>query len=125
RAVLLDDRWASVREDLVRMWTAGADEAAALAGAVTVVDAAIAAQARWWQDRAERAGRTELAGHYAAIAQAPAAADTPGAWTGEVAVVTGASRGSIAAAVVGDLLGGGAAAGQTTSSRRAGATREG
>ena len=49
RAVLLDDRWASVREDFARVWI-GDDEARerSFAG----LDEAASAQAGWWLDRA-------------------------------------------------------------------------
>ncbi|MDO7868025.1 type I polyketide synthase [Nocardioides jiangxiensis] len=95
RAVLLDDRWASAREDLARI-AIGDDLDVDLTGAGPVV----AAQARWY-------GLEDAA---AAAESAPA-----GAWADEVAVVTGASNGSIAAAVVGDLLAGGATVIATTS----------
>lgn len=95
RALLLDDRWASVREDLARI-AAGDEVEVDLTGAGPVV----AAQARWY-------GLNDLAD---AALEAPA-----GQWAGEVAVVTGASNGSIAAAVVAELLAGGATVVATTS----------
>ncbi|TCJ29406.1 type I polyketide synthase [Nocardioides jejuensis] len=95
RALLLDDRWASVREDLARI-AIGDGLDVDLAGAGPVV----AAQARWY-------GLDDIA---AVAESAPA-----GVWADEVAVVTGASNGSIAAAVVGDLLAGGATVIATTS----------
>ena len=96
RAVLLDDRWASAREDVARI-AAGEDLRVDLTGAGEVV----AAHARWY-------GLDELARQ--------AEDTTPGAWADEVAVVTGAGRGSIASAVVGRLLSGGATVVVTTSS---------
>jgi fatty acid synthase len=96
RAVLLDDRWASAREDVVRI----------AAGQAVDVDftgagSSVAEIARWFglADIAEAAG-----------------SDAPGAWADDVAVVTGASDGSIAASVVADLLRGGATVVATTSS---------
>ncbi len=96
RAVLLDDRWASLREDLTRV-ALGEEVVADFTGAGEV----IAAQARWL-DLPEVAD--------AALRPAPAT------WADDVAVVTGASQGSIAAAVVADLLAGGATVVATTSS---------
>ena len=96
RAVLLDDRWASVREDVVRI-AAGQPMKADFSAAGPEV----AAMARWF-------GLTDIA--------EAAASEEPGAWSEEVAVVTGASAGSIAASVVADLLRGGATVVATTSS---------
>lgn len=95
RAVLLDDRWASAREDVARV-AAGESLAAEVTGAGPVV----AAQARWY-------GLDDLA--------AQAEDTSKGVWADEVAVVTGASKGSIAAAIVEDLLAGGATVVATTS----------
>jgi fatty acid synthase len=95
RAVLLDDRWASAREDVARVATGQLAEAA-----VTGAGPIVAAQARWL-------GLDVLAKQ--------AEDTTKGAWADEVAVVTGASKGSIAAAIVEDLLAGGATVVATTS----------
>ena len=108
RAVLLDDRWASVREDLARIWTG--DDAVRTRSFAGLDDAALA-QAAWWLDRA-RTERADLVGFYE---DAVAAADQQGTWADDVAVVTGAAPGSIAGAVVGDLLRGGATVVATTS----------
>jgi fatty acid synthase len=109
RAVLLDDRWASAREDLARiaLGELAADEVL-LAGAGEVV----ATQARWWAGRTDDAALRE---QLERIAE-QALDTTPGRWADDVAVVTGASRGSIAASVVGELLAGGATVVATTSS---------
>ncbi|GAB3663875.1 type I polyketide synthase [Nocardioides korecus] len=108
RAVLLDDRWASVREDLARAWT-GDEEVRTRS--FTGLDAAAQAQARWWLDRA-RAERADLVPFYdEAISAATGARE----WIDDVAVVTGAAPGSIAGAVVADLLRGGATVVATTS----------
>ncbi|MGN0099658.1 MAG: acyltransferase domain-containing protein, partial [Dietzia sp.] len=114
RAVLLDDRWASAREDLARLWTASdvpADTAEAFRGAGEIV----AEQARWWAARATDARRDALAATYLEISER-AAEEFVGEYAGDVAVVTGAGKGSIAAAVTGRLLAGGATVVATTSS---------
>ncbi len=117
KAVLIDDRWASAREDLARLWLC---DDGSLPGE-TVIEGyvgaaeAVAAQAAWWRDRAMREGRSALAGIYAAIGEAASSDADPGAWSSDTAVITGASRGSIAAAVAGRLLGGGATVVVTTS----------
>ncbi len=61
RAVLLDDRWASVREDFARVWV-GDDEARehSFAG----LDEAAKSQAGWWLDRASREKRDDLVSFY-------------------------------------------------------------
>ncbi|TCW26751.1 type I polyketide synthase [Dietzia cinnamea] len=114
RAVLLDDRWASAREDLARLWTASdvpADAAEAFRGAGEIV----AEQARWWAARATDARRDALATAFRQISEA-AAEEFVGEYADDVAVVTGAGKGSIAAAVTGRLLAGGATVVATTSS---------
>ncbi len=118
KAVLLDDRWASAREDLVTLWLTDEDEidtgwdrlSSRFEGAGHVV----ATQADWWRGRALAEGRLVHASLYARIA---AGADNPdtGRFSTDVAVVTGASKGSIAASVVAALLDGGACVVATTS----------
>ena len=113
RAVLLDDRWASAREDLARLWTrtdVPADVAEAFRGAGDIV----ADQARWWASRAADARRDAHAAAYREISET-AALEFVGEYSGDVAVVTGAGKGSIAAAVTGRLLAGGATVVATTS----------
>lgn len=110
KAVLLDDRWASAREDLARIWV-GDDVQASFEGTGKTV----AAQATWWAKRARAEGKAELAARYDAIAT-QANTDTTGEYSDDVAVVTGASKGSIAAGIVGQLLAGGATVVATTSS---------
>ncbi|WP_305091979.1 type I polyketide synthase [Prescottella sp. R16] len=113
KAVLIDDRWATAREDLARAWTG---EIELTAERFDGAGAAVAAHAQWWQQRAAAESRTDLAELYGRIAQvAVAPADETGQYTGEIAVVTGASKGSIAASVAGKLLGGGATVVVTTS----------
>lgn len=118
KAVLFDDRWASAREDLARLWLYDEDEidrdwqrlSERFEGAGHVVGT----QATWWQGRALAAGRNI---HAALYGRAAAGAENPGTgrYRNEVAVVTGASKGSIAASVVAQLLDGGATVIATTS----------
>ncbi|MCI4675122.1 type I polyketide synthase [Candidatus Mycolicibacterium alkanivorans] len=118
KAVLLDDRWASAREDLVKLWLADEGDIdadwARLSERFEGAGHVVATQAGWWQGKALAAGRTihaSLFGRIAAGAENPA----KGRYSDEVAVVTGASKGSIAASVVGQLLDGGATVIATTS----------
>src|SRR5271156_3760439 len=118
KAVVFDDRWASAREDLVKLWLIDDDEAnadwARLSERFEAAGHVVATQATWWQGRALAAGRQIHASLYGRIA---AGAENPdaGRYSAEVAVVTGASKGSIAASVVGKLLDGGATVIATTS----------
>ncbi|TQF67217.1 DUF1729 domain-containing protein [Rhodococcus spelaei] len=117
RAVLIDDRWATAREDLARLWIGDHATVVSVTEAdFTGAGGAVAAHADWWRKRAESEGREDLVGAYAGIAAAAAVADEePGVWADQVAVVTGASKGSIAASVAGNLLRGGATVFVTTS----------
>jgi fatty acid synthase len=118
KAVLFDDRWASAREDLAKLWLLDESEidgdwqrlSARFEGAGNVVGT----QATWWQGKALAAGRNIHASLYG---RAAAGAENPGKgrYADEVAVVTGASKGSIAASVVAQLLDGGATVIATTS----------
>ena len=118
KAVVFDDRWASAREDLVTLWLA--DEAdvdarwQSLSERFEGAGHVVATQATWWQDKALAAGRPIHASLYGRIA-AGAENPDPGPSSGEVAVVTGASKGSIAASVAARLLDGGATVIATTS----------
>ncbi|WP_034651520.1 type I polyketide synthase [Corynebacterium vitaeruminis] len=98
KAVQIDDRWASAREDLTRV-ALGEIDAADID--VTGTGEAVARQA-------EYLGLGELA----AQARETAALE----YAGDIAVVTGASPNSIAAAVLAKLLAGGATVVATTSS---------
>ncbi|WP_238419015.1 type I polyketide synthase [Gordonia sp. 'Campus'] len=118
KVVLIDDRWATCREDLVRLWLrdehdveAGFD---AIVRGFTGAGNAVAEHAAWWQGKALAAGNAVHARAFAAIAHA---AEDPGTgiYSGEIAVVTGASKGSIAAGVTAGLLAGGATVIATTS----------
>ncbi|WP_228829443.1 type I polyketide synthase [Nocardia beijingensis] len=116
KAVLLDDRWATAREDLARLWLA--DDSGSANGPVTGflgAGEAVAAQANWWRQRAMHEARSVLAGLYGRIAEAALSTAEPGLWSSDIAVITGASKGSIAAAVTGRLLSGGATVVVTTS----------
>ncbi|WP_040732574.1 fatty acid synthase subunit beta domain-containing protein, partial [Nocardia tenerifensis] len=117
KAVLLDDRWATAREDLARIWLGDDAETAELPlDGFLGAGEAVAAQANWWRERAKHEARSVLAGVYERIAEAALSAEDRGVWSADIAVITGASRGSIAAAVTGRLLGGGATVVVTTSS---------
>ena len=113
RAVLIDDRWASSRDDLARMWAAADEDLESVAP--KSISRSAAKQASFWAGRADAAGRTLLAKAYRDLADS---ATTPGEgdYAADVAVVTGGSPGSIAAAVIGGLLAGGATVVATTSS---------
>ena len=118
KAVVFDDRWASAREDLVKLWLTDEDEIdahwARLSERFEGTGHVVATQATWWQGKSLAASRQIHASLYARIA---AGAENPdkGRYSDEVAVVTGASKGSIAASVVGRLLDGGATVIATTS----------
>jgi fatty acid synthase len=118
KAVVFDDRWASAREDLVKIWLMDDDEVNAewpmLAERFEGAGHVVGTQASWWQGKALAAGRNM---HASLFGRAAAGAENPGKgrYTDDVAVVTGASKGSIAASVVGQLLYGGATVIATTS----------
>ena len=118
KAVLFDDRWASAREDLVKLWLMDEDEVDAdwprLSERFEGAGHVVGTQATWWQGKALAAGRNI---HASLFGRAAAGAENPGKgrYSDEVAVVTGASKGSIAASVVAQLLDGGATVIATTS----------
>ncbi|OBG66174.1 MULTISPECIES: type I polyketide synthase [unclassified Mycobacterium] len=118
KAVVFDDRWASAREDLVKLWLADEGEIDAqwksLSERFEGAGHVVATQATWWQGKSLAAGRQIHASLYGRIA-AGAENPDPGPYRSEVAVVTGASKGSIAASVVARLLDGGATVIATTS----------
>ncbi|GAB2676519.1 type I polyketide synthase [Nocardia goodfellowii] len=115
KAVLIDDRWATAREDLAKLWL-DTDTADVPVDGYLGAGSAVAAQANWWRERAKHEARSVLAGVYGRIAEAALNTDDAGLWSDDIAVITGASKGSIAAAVTGRLLGGGATVVVTTSS---------
>ena len=118
KAVLFDDRWASAREDLVKLWLMDEGEVdanwPALSERFEGAGHVVGTQASWWQGRALAAGRNV---HASLFGRAAAGAENPGKgrYSDEIAVVTGASKGSIAASVVAGLLDGGATVIATTS----------
>ncbi len=118
KAVLFDDRWASAREDLVKLWLADEGDIDAqwvrLSERFEGAGHVVATQATWWQGKSLAAGRQIHASLYGRIA-AGAENPDPGPYSSEIAVVTGASKGSIAASVVARLLDGGATVIATTS----------
>jgi fatty acid synthase len=118
KAVVFDDRWASAREDLVKLWLTEEGEIDAqwvrLSERFEGAGHVVATQATWWQGKSLAAGRQIHASLYGRIA-AGAENPDPGPHSSEVAVVTGASKGSIAASVVARLLDGGATVIATTS----------
>jgi fatty acid synthase len=118
KAVLFDDRWASAREDLARLWLLDEGDIdtdwARLSERFEGAGHVVAAQASWWQGKALATGRNI---HATLYGRAAAGAENPekGGYANEVAVVTGASKGSIAASVTAQLLAGGATVIATTS----------
>nr|WP_084500987.1 type I polyketide synthase [Actinomyces slackii] len=126
RAVLIDDRWATAREDIARFGSGETElergQELLVPERFTGLGQAVADQAAWWQRQladAELADASQRAAVLSAIAQAattrPAAGSATVRWSDDVAVVTGVAPGSIAAAVVGELLAGGATVVATSS----------
>ena len=118
KAVVFDDRWASAREDLVKLWLTDEGDIDAdwvrLSERFEGAGHVVATQATWWQGKSLAAGRQihgSLYGRIAAGAENP----DPGPHCNEIVVVTGASKGSIAASVAARLLDGGATVIATTS----------
>ncbi|MDK7351613.1 hypothetical protein QP510_10290, partial [Bifidobacterium breve] len=101
--MLIDDRWASAREDLAHMY-AQADMSYA-SHAFEGAGSALAAQAAWYAQRAQADGNGQLADAFMQIAQrASSAPDAAHAqFASDVAVVTGVSAHSIAGEVVAAL----------------------
>ena len=113
RAVLIDDRWASAREDLGRIATGEINAETVNVESYTGLGRAVADQAAWWARQMREAGASErVAGVLEHISQVAAvkaeAGSAPVRWANEVAVVTGMAPHSIGAAVVAELLSGGA-----------------
>ncbi|XCB29828.1 hypothetical protein RQN30_11845 [Arcanobacterium hippocoleae] len=101
KAVELNDRWASAREDVTRI-ALGADVNANFAA----TGAEVARQARFLAARTCKTN-PEIADRLAKIA-VQALDETPGEFSGKVAVVTGVTPQSIAGALTAKLLAGGA-----------------
>ena len=128
KAILFDDRWASAREDVARLYyehsvkneDAQADEVSAIAsrfGSFLSAGEAVASEAEWFAGLAKSRGLENLSTILAGIARDARTKlshnyDSDAAYAtrfaGEVAVVTGVAPNSIAARVVTDLLAGGA-----------------
>lgn len=106
KAILIDDRWASAREDLARIWIDGSDSCPALE-TFRGTGAAVAAQAAWWARKAKDEDRQELESLYEQIGEVSLSTDR-GELAGTVAVVTGLTPSSIAGAVAARLLSQGA-----------------
>ncbi len=118
KAVLLDDRWASAREDLARIWLLAGNKTQANFKAA---GDAVANMAAYWQRKADNAGRADLAKTYAAIEEeARLSADEALPYKNEVALITGVTPTSIAGAVAARLLAGGATVIATSSKVDAG-----
>lgn len=113
RAVLLDDRWASAREDIARFAAEGhLAEGASFVG----TGRAVAEQASYWADRLRAEGDADRAGRLDAIASDALASSADLPYANDVAVVTGMTPASIGGALVGALLAGGATVIATSSS---------
>jgi len=111
RAVLLDDRWATAREDLARIFAGSLDSADVPADRLRGGGKSLSALASWY---AAHAADAELKAYFTKVSEAALEA-AEGRFAGDVAVVTGAAPHSIAAAVVGELLAGGATVIMTSS----------
>ena len=79
KAVVFDDRWASAREDLVKIWLMDDDAVNAdwpkLAERFEGAGHVVSTQATWWQGKALAAGRNL---HASLFARAAAGAENPG-----------------------------------------------
>ena len=111
RAVLLDDRWATAREDLARIFAGSLDSADVPAERLRGGGKSLSALASWY---AAHAADADLKAYFTKVSEAALEA-AEGRFAGDVAVVTGAAPHSIAAAVVGELLAGGATVIMTSS----------
>lgn len=108
KVVLFDDRWASAREDLARIYVAAAESDVAdmpenVGTHFEATGVEVERQARWYAQRCEKEGNIQAAARFDAIAhqtQESVASD----FAGRIAVVTGVSEASIAAQVVARLL---------------------
>lgn len=112
KAILLDDRWASAREDLAHLYyeslASSADHTQpdnsslpSFAGA----GQAVADQADWYADQANQAGRQDLVQIFRQISKL---AEDSSVKSADIAVVTGVSQTSIAGQVMAGLLAQGA-----------------
>ncbi len=110
KAIEFDDRWASAREDLARLYYNDDRSVAELD--FTGAGDAVCKQAKWFAAKAEQEDCRDLAAIFDTIAtQAladPKADPAASRFSGDIAVVTGVAPRSIAAQVVCGLLAGGA-----------------
>ncbi|MDR1862209.1 MAG: DUF1729 domain-containing protein [Candidatus Ancillula sp.] len=115
KVVQLNDRWASAREDLARLFVNGhfgKDKETPSTGEYNFIGAGkvVAEQAKYWAHRSEMKGDTILKDKFLKIAAdasvTPSVESLP--YLNDIAVVTGAAPNSIAGAVAGKLLEGGA-----------------
>ena len=111
RAVLLDDRWATAREDLARIFAGSLEPAEVPAERLRGGGQSLSALASWY---AAHTADADLKAYFTKVSEAALEA-AEGRFAGDVAVVTGAAPHSIAAAVVGELLAGGATVIMTSS----------
>ena len=111
RAVLLDDRWATAREDLARIFAGSLEPAEVPAERLRGGGQSLSALASWY---AVHTADADLKAYFTKVSEAALEA-AEGRFAGDVAVVTGAAPHSIAAAVVGELLAGGATVIMTSS----------
>ena len=111
RAVLLDDRWATAREDLARILAGSLEPTEVPAERLRGGGQSLSALASWY---AAHTVDADLKAYFTKVSEAALEA-AEGRFTGDVAVVTGAAPHSIAAAVVGELLAGGATVIMTSS----------
>ncbi|QNH96260.1 type I polyketide synthase [Corynebacterium anserum] len=103
RAVLVDDRWATAREDIARLALGELSVEDLTVSSFAGTGQAVADQATWWAKHSEET----VADFLQEVADAAVSAED-GEYSGQVAVVTGMTPNSIAGAVVAKLLAGGA-----------------
>ena len=107
KAILFDDRWASAREDLARLYYNNDQSVSQLSFIGAGED--VAEQARWYAGRADDASLSATFTRIAAEAEENSADHADSSrFADDVAVVTGVAPNSIAAQVVCGLLAGGA-----------------
>ena len=106
KAILFDDRWASAREDLARLFYNGDQSVESLSFVGAGKD--VADQAKWFASKSH--GRLADIFDRIATEALESVADVPDAsrFANDIAVVTGVAPNSIAAQVVNGLLAGGA-----------------
>ncbi|MCO5313060.1 MAG: DUF1729 domain-containing protein [Microthrixaceae bacterium] len=124
RTLVIDDRWAGQREDLARLANSDpdpdrdrTDRERRFARLGRGLAPSAIGHARWHEREARRRGDVDLADRLARlVAESAATAVRTDDLSDDVALVTGASPGSIAAGIVAELLGRGATVIATASS---------